>query len=705
MYLKSRYISCFSFVEMLLYFLLRIEEDIEMNSGVSYSLFYDILLNLREYYHSYGRIDDSNAKLDEITKLIAISYSMAKKGEKLDIAYVRTVAEDKADASFGIAASIRYIFEEESKDEMFLNTDGTNIFGANASLNIQPTEDDLAEKIISEIEKIDFLNLVEKKQYQDFDLINECFGHFVRENFRNNKEDAQYMTPYEISEPMLEIIFNDMDKDGYFSQEILENFVIMDPTCGVGTLLIESSNHFTRFLEENYANKAQDLISRFRINGIVGQDKVDRMVRLSKINALLLGSNISNINMGNSIVGESSIDNYRSRPDLIFTNPPFGAEHGISLLDIEKYPILQELNIQEGSVDSELLMLDRCIGLLKENGYLAIVLPDSVFASKGMNSVYRDEILKTVQVRGVVELPSVTFAQAGTRTNTCILYLQKKKPLQDFKFFMASCKELGYIVKEKMGVPVKISKGQNQMEIVAAALVNNRRNQDIISVSPSVTNISIKDLNDNILKPGFYSADRIQTIEQLSNGSSDIEIKKLSELVDFVTKSRKSFMVSDTIRHISVLHINADCTINFNEVESFEPISKGRSCREGDLIFSKLNPRIPRMAVVPQSGYEMVCSNEFEIMRTKGDIDIYTLCFLLRTENAKKQIENLTSGTSSSHSRIKQEQLAEIMIPVPKSKKKTEEYKQANEQIKKSIEMIYEAENNIMKQLQVLSQI
>lgn len=134
-----------------------------MNSGVSYSLFYDILLNLRGYYHSYGRIDDSNAKLDEITKLIAISYSMAKKGKKLDIAYVRTIAENMQDKSFGIASSIRYIFEEESKDKMFLNSDGTNIFGANASLNIQPTEDDLAEKIISEIEKIDFLNLIKSK--------------------------------------------------------------------------------------------------------------------------------------------------------------------------------------------------------------------------------------------------------------------------------------------------------------------------------------------------------------------------------------------------------------------------------------------------------------------------------------------------------------------------------------------------------------
>lgn len=676
-----------------------------MNSGVSYTMFYDILLNLREYYHSYGRIDDSNAKLDEITKLIAISFSMAKKGEKLNLAYVRKIAEQLTGESCNVAAAIRKIFEEESQNDLFLNIDATNIFGANASLNIQPTEDALAEKIISEIEKIDFLHLLSSQQYQDFDLINECFGHFVRENFRNNKEDAQYMTPYEISDPMLKIIFNDMEKDGYFTRGNLENFVIMDPTCGVGTLLIESSNHFTRFAERKFKDDAGKIVSNFRVNGIVGQDKVDRMVRLSKINALLLGSNTSNINIGNSIVGDSSIDKYIGHVDLIFTNPPFGAEYNVRELDLKKYPILSTMENFEGCVDSELLMLDRCIGMLKDNGYLAIVLPDSVFASKGVNSLYRDELLKTIQIKGIVELPSVTFAQAGTRTNTCILYLQKKNTNPEFKFFMATCKELGYIVKEKMGVPVKISKGQNQMEAVADCLVNGNRQLEIISHDPSVTNVCIDSLTDNILKPSFYSAERIKTVERLSNTSDDYEIVQLSDLVEFVTKSRKSYMVSDRIRHISVLHINADCTINFEEVEKFEPISKGRTCQEGDIIFSKLNPRIPRMAVVPDRPYNMVCSNEFEIMRSKGVVDVHTLCFLLRTENVKNQIENLTSGTSSSHSRIKQEQLAEIMIPVPKSKKKKEEYYNANAIIKESISLIYSAEKNILDQLNILSKI
>lgn len=676
-----------------------------MNSGVSYNMFYDILLNLREYYHSYGRIDDSNAKLDEITKLIAISFSMAKQGKKLDLAYVRMIAEKITGEPTNVAIAIRTIFKEESQNKLFLNEDSTNIFGANISLNIQPTENTLAEKIISEIEKIDFLYLVSSKKYQNFDLINECFGHFVRENFRNNKEDAQYMTPFEISNPMLKIMFNDMEKDGYFTKKILENFVVMDPTCGVGTLLIESSNHFTRFVEHKYMEDAEKIISNFRSNGIIGQDKVDRMVRLSKINALLLGSNTSNINIGNSIIGNSSIDKFQEQVDLIFTNPPFGATYNVSELNFEKYPILKKMEDFDRIVDSELLMLDRCIGLLKNNGYMAIVLPDSVFASKGTNSLYRNELLKNVQIRGIIELPAVTFAQAGTRTNTCILYLQKKNAASEFKFFMAICKELGYIVKEKMGVPVKISKSQNQMDIISNCLIDKNRNLEIISENPSVTNVCIENLTNNILKPSFYSAEHIKTVEKLSNTSSDYEIVKLADLVDFVTKTRKSYMVSKTIRHISVLHINADCTINFEEVEKFEPISRGRICQEGDIIYSKLNPHIPRMAVVPNKSYDMVCSNEFEIMRAKPGIDTHTLCFLLKTKSVRNQIENLTSGTSSSHSRIKQEQLAEILIPVPKSHKKKEEFRKANIIIKKAIESIYLAEKNLSEQLNILTEI
>ena len=62
-----------------------------MNKGVNYSMFYDILLNLREEFHSYGRIDDSNAKLDEMIKLICTSYSMALSGMQFSLEHIRQV--------------------------------------------------------------------------------------------------------------------------------------------------------------------------------------------------------------------------------------------------------------------------------------------------------------------------------------------------------------------------------------------------------------------------------------------------------------------------------------------------------------------------------------------------------------------------------------------------------------------------------------
>lgn len=679
-----------------------------MNNGVSYSMFYEILLNLREYFHSYGRIDDSNAKLDEIVKLISINYEMATKGQKFSLAYIRKVANQTTGDEKNVASGLINVFEREVSNSMFFNEDGTNIFGSNPSLVLQPTENEFAEKLVSEIEKIDFIHLLKNHKYSDFDIINECFGHFVRENFRNNKEDAQYMTPYEISEPVLDIIFNDMENDGYFTEEVLSNFTIMDPTCGVGTLLIESANHFSRYLEKkkNNCGNRNRYIEQFRNKGMIGQDKVDRMVRLSKINALLLGCNISNINSGNSIVGDSSINDYLGKVDLIFTNPPFGAEYGADQLNLCEYPILKSIEVSTTNIDSELLMLDKSIALLKENGYLAIVLPDSVFASKGTNSLYRDAILQQVYIRGVIELPSVTFAQAGTRTNTCILYLQKKKAVNKDRMFMALCQDLGYIVKEKMGVPVKISKGKNEMLDIAKALTEKRTDKKIILQNPSVTQITSLDLTENIIKPSFYAAERFVTVDNITKGIRDgYAIKKLSDIAEFVTTSRKGFMVSESIKHISVLHVNSNSTINFNEVEQFVPVSKGRKVEPGDLIFSKLNPRIPRMAVVPKKEYDLVCSNEFEIIRPTGDIDAYMLCFLLKTSNVMVQIESMTSGTSSSHSRIKREQLGEILLPVPVSDDERKVCKELGEKLKKAVEEIYQGESIISEQEKYLSEL
>ena len=117
-----------------------------MNTGVNYKLFYEILLNLREAFHSYGRIDDSNTKLDEIIKLIMLSYYYAINGKRFSLELVRQTAVSRFGDEDQIAPALRMLFEEAAEAPIYKNIDGTSIFGANATLNIQPSENVFAEK-------------------------------------------------------------------------------------------------------------------------------------------------------------------------------------------------------------------------------------------------------------------------------------------------------------------------------------------------------------------------------------------------------------------------------------------------------------------------------------------------------------------------------------------------------------------------------
>lgn len=678
--------------------------SVGMNAGVDYKLFYEILLNLRESFHSYGRIDDSNMKLDEIVKILMLSYYEALQGERFSLLLVRDYAKNILGDDAAIAMALRKLFDESVEYPLFKNVDGTSVYGANPSLNIQSSENLFAERLISEVEKIDFVNLIENKPGKNFDILNECFGHFVRENFRNNKEDAQYMTPAEITIPILSVVFNDFDKENYFSNIDPSTFTIMDPTCGVGTLIVESARKYIDYLHHHGAD--EDTIQKFLSHSIIGQDKVDRMVRFSKINTLLLGANSQNIYIGNSISEDTYIDSMAGKVDFIFTNPPFGAEYAYSDLDYNKFCYLSELPQSGSTLSSEVLMLLKCLHLLKPNGKLAIVLPDGIFSSKGINVNIRNYLLENYTINAVFEMPVVTFAQAGTRTKTSILYLTKTKPDTNQRIVMGVCDDIGYVVKERNGVPVKIAKGTNQMMLIAEKYNTWNSMSRIISSCPSVTSVYKSELINTVLNPTFYRADRLEMLDVLDSSSIDgYEMRNLTDVVRFETIGRKNKNVDEKTKHISVLHINADCTINFQQVQEFNPISKGRLCHEGDILFSKINPRIPRMTVVPQYDDELVCSNEFEIMRPCSDVGAHVICLMLKTPYVSKQIENLTSGTSSSHSRIKREQLGGIQIPYPISTEKKKLFRALNEKIKLAFEQKYDADGILQKQLRSLSDI
>jgi len=85
------------------------------------------------------------------------------------------------------------------------------------------------------------------------------------------------------------------------------------------------------------------------------------------------------------------------------------------------------------------------------------------------------------------------------------------------------------------------------------------------------------------------------------------------------------------------------------------------------VLFSKINPRIPRAFVMPDLCRKTFCSSEFEVMSTKTGVDPYLIAFLLLSAPVHSQIKSLTSGTSASHNRIKTDDLAKVLLPIPKA--------------------------------------
>ena len=58
------------------------------------------------------------------------------------------------------------------------------------------------------------------------------FGSFIRDNFRSNIEDAQYLTPIELVDFACNLSLTNIEK-----KKIETPFIVADPFCGVGSFL------------------------------------------------------------------------------------------------------------------------------------------------------------------------------------------------------------------------------------------------------------------------------------------------------------------------------------------------------------------------------------------------------------------------------------------------------------------------------------
>jgi type I restriction enzyme M protein len=291
-----------------------------------------------------------------------------------------------------------------------------------------------------------------KNSFDGKDILGDFFEGIIREGFKQTK--GQFFTHINIVRFMLwglqldKLAIERVNRD-------LEIPYLIDPAAGSGTFLIEYmkfiTNNLKRRFKDKLANK-RDVDDKFhqwflpdhRENKwaekfIYGVEINFNLGTATKVNMILHGDGSTNVFVKDGLLpfrfyDKETAPNFlkqyeqdnqyfdkevNAQFDAIITNPPFSVD-----LDNETKKSVKREFVFGGKKNSENLFVERWYQLLKPNGRMSVVLPESVFDTTE-NKYIRLFIYKYFKVKAVVSLPQLTF-EPFTSTKTSLLFAQKK---------------------------------------------------------------------------------------------------------------------------------------------------------------------------------------------------------------------------------------------------------------------------------------
>ena len=235
---------------------------------------------------------------------------------------------------------------------------------------------------------------------------NEILGHFYESTLfgeteldreRIRKEFGIYYTPKVLGDDILNHIPIEF---------IPENQrVVLDGSCGSGSLLISAYKRLEKLLNINWSSKHKHDYLITNINGF----DIDRFAREVARLSLLLYS-LPNGNSWNILTRDTlKINNFTklNYPMIIVGNPPF-----------------QEL--RKGSQKQKAVeFLEKYIEWLKPNGYIGIVLPETLLENNSGKQV-RTKLLENFDILEIWSMPETIFKNNWATT---IVIAQKREKL------------------------------------------------------------------------------------------------------------------------------------------------------------------------------------------------------------------------------------------------------------------------------------
>ena len=265
----------------------------------------------------------------------------------------------------------------------------------------------------------------------DLDSKGRAFETFMDSFFRGSF--GQYFTPRRIVKFIVDVL------------PISHDHFVLDTSCGSGGFLLHALDKVRREADEYYSEGSADHFRHwhdFAEKKLYGIEINEQISRAAKMNMIIHDDGHTNIITADGLLSDKALQNQSNNLgfkynhfDFIITNPPFGsivkqteqaylATYSFGMSDVSWLDIKNSGVQNRESQKTEILFIEQCRNFLKENGYLAIVIPDGILTNSSLQYV-RDQIETDFRIIAVVSLPQTAFTATGAGVKSSVLFLRK----------------------------------------------------------------------------------------------------------------------------------------------------------------------------------------------------------------------------------------------------------------------------------------
>lgn len=283
------------------------------------------------------------------------------------------------------------------------------------------------------LEHIDFTRKVGQSKIPDLKL-RQLISHFSQVRLRNSdfefpdllgaayeyligefadsagKKGGEFYTPRSVVRLMVRLLKPELKHDIY------------DPCCGSGGMLIAAKEYIDEHGEDG------------RKANLFGQEFNGTVWSIAKMNMLLHGISTADLQNDDTLSDPRHLEGGELlRFDRILTNPPFSINWGHTEKDANGQPAWTPQHPERfkygqvplGAKKADLMFLQHMLGVCRDEGMVATVLPHGVLFRGGEEKGIRAGIIEDDLLEAVIGLPANLFY--GTGIPACILILRQQK--------------------------------------------------------------------------------------------------------------------------------------------------------------------------------------------------------------------------------------------------------------------------------------